>query len=107
MAAPTTITVMGTHCQGNDDGEPKEDDMAQLLDDSEIDEALDGLPSWQRVDNTIVRDVPVADDGAADELEAAVARAAEELDHHPVVDRHDDFVRFTVWTHSAGGVTSK
>jgi 4a-hydroxytetrahydrobiopterin dehydratase len=80
--------------------------MAQLLDDSAIDDALLALPGWQRVDNTIVRDVPVSAE-AADNLEAAVARAADELNHHPVVDRTDDSVRFTVWTHSAGGVTSK
>jgi 4a-hydroxytetrahydrobiopterin dehydratase len=80
--------------------------MAQLLDDSAIDDALVALPSWQRVDNTIVRDVPVADE-AADTLEAAVAQAADELNHHPVVDRTAGSVRFTVWTHSAGGVTSK
>lgn len=80
--------------------------MAQLLDDSAIDDALVSLPGWQRVDNTLVKDVPV-DGGAADELEAAVAQAADELNHHPVVDRSGLALRFTVWTHSAGGVTSK
>jgi 4a-hydroxytetrahydrobiopterin dehydratase len=80
--------------------------MAQLLDDSAIDDALVALPDWRRVDNTIVRDVPVADE-TADHLETAVAKAADELNHHPVVDRTDGSVRFTVWTHSAGGVTSK
>ena len=80
--------------------------MAQLLDDDELDDALVSLPGWQRVDNTLVRDVPV-DGEAADNLEAAVAQAAEQLNHHPVVDRSGGAVRFTVWTHSAGGVTSK
>jgi 4a-hydroxytetrahydrobiopterin dehydratase len=80
--------------------------MAQLLDDSAIDDALVSLPGWRRVDNTLVKDVPV-DGDAADTLEAAVAKAADELNHHPVVDRSDGGVRFTVWTHSAGGVTSK
>ena len=81
--------------------------MAQLLDDSAIDDALVALPGWQRVDNTLVRDVPVDGDAAADNLEAAVAKAADELNHHPVVDRSGGALRFTVWTHSAGGVTSK
>jgi 4a-hydroxytetrahydrobiopterin dehydratase len=80
--------------------------MAQLLDDAAIEEALGSLPSWQRVDNTIVRDVSITNE-AADDLEAAVAKAADELDHHPVVARSDGSLRFTVWTHSAGGVTSK
>ena len=62
--------------------------MAQLLDDSAIDDALVSLPGWQRVDNTLVKDVPV-DGAAADDLEAAVAKAADELNHHPVVDRSD------------------
>jgi 4a-hydroxytetrahydrobiopterin dehydratase len=80
--------------------------MAQLLDDSAIDDALGSLPGWRRRDNTLVRSVPV-DGEAADNLEADVAKAADELNHHPVVDRSGGAVRFTVWTHSAGGVTSK
>lgn len=80
--------------------------MAQFLDDAAIEAALVSLPGWQRVDNTIVRDVPV-DGDAADSLEAAVAKAADELNHHPVIDRAGGGLRFTVWTHSAGGVTTK
>jgi 4a-hydroxytetrahydrobiopterin dehydratase len=80
--------------------------MAQLLDDSAIDEALVSLDGWRRVDNTIVREVPV-DGAAADGLEAAVAKVADELNHHPVIDRTGDGLRFIVWSHSAGGVTSK
>jgi 4a-hydroxytetrahydrobiopterin dehydratase len=80
--------------------------MAQLLDDSAIEAALATLPGWQRVDNTLVRDVPATSD-AASGLEAAVAAVADELNHHPVVDRSDGNVRFTVWSHSDGGITSK
>lgn len=80
--------------------------MAQLLDDSAIEDALVSLPGWRRVDNTLVQDVHL-DGAAADDLEAAVARAADELNHHPVVDRSGAALRFTVWTHSAGGITSK
>jgi len=80
--------------------------MAALLDDSAIEIALTSLPGWRRVDNTLVRDVAV-DGAAADDLEAAVAEVANELNHHPVVDRAGGGVRFTVWTHSDGGVTSK
>jgi 4a-hydroxytetrahydrobiopterin dehydratase len=80
--------------------------MAPLLDDSAIEIALTSLPGWRRVDDTLVRDVAV-DGAAADDLEAAVAEVANELNHHPVVDRAGGGVRFTVWTHSDGGVTSK
>jgi 4a-hydroxytetrahydrobiopterin dehydratase len=80
--------------------------MAALLDDSAIEEALVSLPSWRRVDNTLVRDVS-GDGQAAERLEAAVAAAADELNHHPVVDRSADGLRFTVWSHSDGGITGK
>jgi 4a-hydroxytetrahydrobiopterin dehydratase len=80
--------------------------MAQLLDETEIDDALASLPGWRRVDNTIAREVPVEDD-AVDNLEAAVAEVADELDHHPDVQRSSGAVRFTLWTHSADGVTAK
>jgi 4a-hydroxytetrahydrobiopterin dehydratase len=80
--------------------------MAQLLDDSAIDEALVSLDGWRRVDNTIVREVPV-DGATAESLEAAVSKVADELDHHPVIDRAGGGLRFIVWSHSAGGVTSK
>jgi 4a-hydroxytetrahydrobiopterin dehydratase len=80
--------------------------VAQLLDDAAVDVALVSLPGWHRVDKTLVKDVPV-DGDAADNLVAAVAKAADELNHHPVVDRSGGAVRFTVWTHSAGGITSK
>jgi 4a-hydroxytetrahydrobiopterin dehydratase len=80
--------------------------MPALLDDSAIDDALVSLPGWSRADNTIVKLV-AADGDAADEIEAAVAKVADELNHHPVVDRAGGNLRFTVWTHSAGGVTDK
>jgi 4a-hydroxytetrahydrobiopterin dehydratase len=80
--------------------------MAKLLDDTAIDEALASLPGWHRVDDTIVKDVAVEDDGA-DNLLAAVSKVADEMDHHPDVARSNGSVRFTLWTHSAGGVTDK
>jgi 4a-hydroxytetrahydrobiopterin dehydratase len=80
--------------------------VAQRLDDAAIDIALESLHGWQRVDETLVKDVPV-DGDAADSLEAAVAKAADELNHHPVVDRSGGALRFTVWSHSDGGITSK
>ena len=79
--------------------------MAELLGEAAIEGALASLPSWRLVDNALVRDVPV-DRDAAEDLEAAVAKAADELNHHPVVASSYDSLRFTVWTHSAGGVTA-
>jgi 4a-hydroxytetrahydrobiopterin dehydratase len=80
--------------------------MAQLLDDDAISAALASLAGWQRVDNTLVKHVAI-DDDAADSLGGAVAKVAEELNHHPQVDRSSGTTRFTLWTHSAGGLTEK
>lgn len=80
--------------------------MAELLDDDAITTALASLPGWARVENTLVKEVRV-DDDAASSLDAAVAAVAEEVNHHPKVDRAADITRFTLWTHSDGGVTDK
>jgi 4a-hydroxytetrahydrobiopterin dehydratase len=84
----------------------QEDDMAQRLDDDAITTALASLAGWERVADTLVKEVEV-DDDAADNLEGAVAKAADELNHHPQVDRSSGVTRFTLWTHSDGGVTDK
>jgi 4a-hydroxytetrahydrobiopterin dehydratase len=34
-------------------------------------------------------------------------QAADQLDHHPEVERRPDGMRLVVWTHSDGGVTEK
>lgn len=80
--------------------------MAQLLDDAAIDDALASLPGWQRQDNTLVKDVTI-EDSALDNLLAAVSQVADELDHHPQTELSEASLRFTLWTHSKGGVTDK
>lgn len=80
--------------------------MAQLLDDDAIDTALTTLPGWRRADNKLIKDVEVTDD-AADNLLGAVSAVAKELNHDPDVERSPGSVRFTLWTHSDGGVTNK
>lgn len=79
--------------------------MAELLDDAAIDAALSSLTGWRRVDNTLVRDVEVAD--GVDNLTSAIGTVADELNHHPDVARTDQGLRLTLWTHSDGGVTNK
>jgi|SRR3954469_1063492 4a-hydroxytetrahydrobiopterin dehydratase len=80
--------------------------MAELMDQREIDDALASLPGWVYDDNKLVRTVPVSPD-SQDNLERAVMTVADELNHHPEVERGDEEMRFQLWTHSAGGVTSK
>ena len=80
--------------------------MAELLDRAGIDAALTSLPGWSYDDNKLVRRVAVPA-GSHDQLEKAVAEVADEMNHHPEVERGADELRFQLWTHSAGGVTQK
>ena len=76
------------------------------MDRKQIEDALAALPGWEYDGTKLVRRVPVADD-AQDNLESAVMKVADELDHHPVIERGAGELRFDVWSHSAGGVTAK
>src|SRR5262245_60443307 len=80
--------------------------MAELLDQDGIDQALGGLPGWRHDDGKLVKDVPV-DPTSQDSLEATVMKVADELNHHPKIERAGSTMRFLLWTHSAGGITSK
>jgi 4a-hydroxytetrahydrobiopterin dehydratase len=80
--------------------------MAELLDQQEIDDALESLPGWTYGDNKLVRTVPV-EPASEDNLERAVQTVADELNHHPEIQRKDGELQFQLWTHSAGGVTAK
>ncbi len=73
---------------------------------SAIDEAIAALPEWSRQGEELVRRVPVA---AADQanLERAVMKVADEMDHHPVIDREADALCFRLWTHTVGRVTER
>jgi 4a-hydroxytetrahydrobiopterin dehydratase len=76
--------------------------MATLLDDRLVTDALQGLEEWTGTHDRISRTVTAQDPEA---LLAAVAEAADSLDHHPEIQRDGDTVTFTLWTHSEGGVT--
>jgi 4a-hydroxytetrahydrobiopterin dehydratase len=80
--------------------------MAELLQDSEIDERLGALDGWRREGDAIVRDRELADFAAAMVFVNAVADAAEAANHHPDILIHGwNKVRLTVTNHSAGGLT--
>src|SRR4051795_5833592 len=76
--------------------------MATLLDDQLVTDAMTNLNEWSGDANRIARTVHIDD---VDALVAAVGEAADAMDHHPEVSRDGDAVTFTLWTHSAGGVT--
>jgi len=76
--------------------------MATLLDDRLIADAMENLDDWSGDHERISRTVHIDD---VDALVAAVGEAADAMDHHPEVSRDSNAVTFTLWTHSAGGVT--
>src|SRR3954453_5838258 len=76
--------------------------MATLLDDQLVTDAMTNLEEWSGDAQRITRTVRIDD---VDALVAAVGETADAMDHHPEVSRDGDAVTFTLWTHSAGGVT--
>jgi 4a-hydroxytetrahydrobiopterin dehydratase len=81
--------------------------MTKLLSGDEVTKALTGLDSWTGGTAGIERVVEAASFPDAIALVVAVARAAEEADHHPDIDIRWRTVTFRLSTHSAGGVTDK
>ncbi len=79
--------------------------MATLLSDSEITDALTGLPDWTRSDDSITRtfERPSFLDGI--EFVRRVAEEAETANHHPDIDIRWRKVTLTLSTHSDGGIT--
>ncbi|MFG1945811.1 4a-hydroxytetrahydrobiopterin dehydratase [Nonomuraea sp. NPDC048826] len=80
--------------------------MTELLNRDEIDTALAALEGWHSEENALVRDVPITPDNFK-WLSEAVQHEADELNHHPDIDKTDNGIRFRLSTHSAGGVTPK
>ena len=80
--------------------------MAELLGRGDIDTALAALPGWEFEQDRLVKTVQVPED-SQDSLVEAVAKVADDMDHHPDVVREADTVSFRLWTHTADGVTSK
>ena len=76
--------------------------MSTLLDDRLVTDALHGLDGWTYDEARISRTLQCED---VDALLAAVAEAADALDHHPEIHRNGNQITFVLWTHSMGGVT--
>ena len=78
-----------------------------VLSDDEVDAAASTLNGWAREDGAQRRSVTFA--SFLDGINAVrrVADAAERADHHPDIDIRWRTVRFTLATHSEGGITEK
>lgn len=81
--------------------------MTELLDDDRIRAALEHLPDWQRDGDAIIREAKLPSFPRAIEVVNRVAELAEHADHHPDVDIRWRTLRFSLSTHSAGGLTEK
>ncbi|MDA0634827.1 4a-hydroxytetrahydrobiopterin dehydratase [Nonomuraea sp. CA-218870] len=80
--------------------------MTELLSRDEIDTALAALEGWHSEQDALVKDVPITAENFG-WLSEAVRHEADEMNHHPDIDRTDAGIRFRLSTHSAGGVTPK
>lgn len=81
--------------------------MGIPLPDSEVDAALQQLPSWTRDGNMIVRQFQFADFADAMVFVNKIAEAAEEADHHPNIYISWNKVRLELTSHDSGGVTKR
>jgi 4a-hydroxytetrahydrobiopterin dehydratase len=81
--------------------------MAELLDDVTVRDWLESYGSWQRAGQEITRSVECSSFPAAIALVQQVGDEAERRDHHPDIDIRWRTVRFTLSTHSAGGLTQR
>jgi 4a-hydroxytetrahydrobiopterin dehydratase len=79
--------------------------MRQKLSDLEIQRALGGLPGWSRKGEVLTKTFTFErfTDGIA--FVDRIARAADEMDHHPDIDIRYTKVTTTLSTHDAGGIT--
>ena len=78
-----------------------------VLTDEQVSERLGDVPGWSRQGDSIVHVQTLADFRAAVLYVGAVAYLAEAANHHPDITIQWNKVTLTLWTHSAGGLTSK
>ena len=79
--------------------------MTRRLDPEEIARQLADLPGWQQQDDSLVVELEAPDFPGAVAIVSAVAEDAEQMNHHPDIDIRYRRVRFTLSTHSQGGIT--
>jgi 4a-hydroxytetrahydrobiopterin dehydratase len=81
--------------------------MAELLDDVAVGAWLRSHDAWSQSGSEISRTVECASFPVAIALVQRVADEAEQRDHHPDIDIRWRTLRFTLSTHSAGGLTQR
>jgi len=71
----------------------------------DVSAAISSLPGWSLNSGKLFREYKFADFTHAFAFMAAVALAAEKMDHHPDWTNMYDRVTIHLWTHDAGGIT--
>lgn len=79
--------------------------MAKRLGGAEVRRLAARVRPWRLRGRFIVRSVETRDFAEAFELLRRVARAAEEMGHHPDVELGYGYLRLRLTTHDAGGLT--
>ncbi len=79
----------------------------EKLSQAEIDQALQGVPGWERQGDSITRTFALPGFPEAMLFAAAVGNLAQRADHHPDILVQYKKITLTLSTHSAGGLTAK
>jgi 4a-hydroxytetrahydrobiopterin dehydratase len=77
-----------------------------LLDDSEIEARLAGLPGWEQAGAAIAKKFGRGDFVGSVEFVSSLVEPAEAMNHHPDLEISWDTVTVTITNHSAGGLTA-
>ena len=81
--------------------------MTERLSDIAIQRELGNLPGWSRRGDVITKTFQFRTFLSGIAFVDAIAKAAEEVDHHPDIDIRYTKIVITLSTHSAGGITEK
>lgn len=77
-----------------------------LLEESEIEARLAGLPGWERQGEAIAKSFDRGDFAGSVAFANALLAPAEEINHHPDLEISWATVKVTISTHSEGGLTA-
>src|SRR5437868_14896810 len=79
--------------------------MADLIKAADLKDRMKKIPEWELEKKHIERTFELDDFADAIDFVNAIAAVAEEEEHHPDSEIHDNKVRLVLSTHSQGGVT--
>lgn len=81
--------------------------MSDVLDESDLKEALKKCPEWEQDDQGISRTIEFEEFTEAIDFVNDLAEIAEKAQHHPEITIRYSRVTLVLTTHDAGGVTKR